>query len=254
MPAVLSLDDLNRTVDRFDVADLPLVITPAADVAVRRSLGSSGLLLLGEVHGVAENPLLIRAVMRELGIEGLALEWEDDLLPVTGHAMAGQPLPDHDSLWQGDGRLTAGHLAVLRDLATATRLELVLFEGAAHAGENGSDRDTIMARRILQSPRDSSGLLVVAGNAHTATKPHDLGVPLGAHLAAVRPGVQQIRIRYGRGARYSNGPRRLPPCAGMTSAREIRLHKDSGDLVLDLPVATEAIVPDDPARWPRPKG
>lgn len=254
MPAVLSLDDLNRTVDRFDVADVPLAITPAAGTAVRRSLSSSGLLLLGEVHGVAENPLLIRAIMRELGIEALALEWEDDLLPVTGHAMAGQPLPDHDSLWQGDGRLTAGHLAVLRDLATATRLELVLFNGPAHAGENSSDRDTAMARRILRAPRDSRGMLVVAGNAHTPTEQHDLGVPLGAHLAAERPGVQEIRIRYGRGACYSNGPRKLPSRDDLPSTWEIRLHEDSGDLVLDLPVATEAIVPDDPARWPRPKG
>jgi hypothetical protein len=254
MPAVLSLDDLNRTVDRFDVADLPLIITVAAGAAVRRSLSSSGLLLLGEVPGVAENPLLIRAVMRQLGIECLALEWADNLLPVIGHAMAGQPLPDHDSLWQGDGRLTAGHLAVLRDLATAAQLELILFDGPEHAGENNSDRYATMARRILRAPRSSHGMLVVAGSARMPAQSRDLGFPLGAYLAAERPGVQEVRIRYGRGACYNNGPRELPPRDDMPAAREVRLHGDGGALLLDLPVATEAVVPDDPARWPRPAG
>ena len=48
---------------------------PSAVGAARQSLDDSGLLLLGEVHGVAENPLLIRALMQAFGLTSLALEW-----------------------------------------------------------------------------------------------------------------------------------------------------------------------------------
>ena len=64
MPCVTSLDALHGAVSEFVVTDLDLVIEPPALAAARRSLDSSGLLLLGEVHGVRENPLLIRALMK----------------------------------------------------------------------------------------------------------------------------------------------------------------------------------------------
>jgi len=54
--------------------ELGLVIEPSALAAARRSLEEPGFLLLGEVHGVRENPLVIRALMRAFGLSGLALE------------------------------------------------------------------------------------------------------------------------------------------------------------------------------------
>jgi hypothetical protein len=46
VPCVASLDALHRSVSEFVVTDLDLVIEPAARAAARRSLDSSGLLLL----------------------------------------------------------------------------------------------------------------------------------------------------------------------------------------------------------------
>ena len=60
MPSVASVDALRRAVTEFGVTDPGLVVEPEAMAAARRSLDSSGLLLLGETHGVRENPLLIR--------------------------------------------------------------------------------------------------------------------------------------------------------------------------------------------------
>jgi hypothetical protein len=37
-------------------------------------------------------------------------------------------------VWGGDGRITAGHLAVLAERAAAGPLDLILFDGAAGAG------------------------------------------------------------------------------------------------------------------------
>jgi hypothetical protein len=81
VPCVASLDAFRQAVAGFEVEDLGLVIEPAALAAAGRSLDSAGLQLLGEMHGVRENPLLIRALMQAFGLTSLALEWPDDLAP-----------------------------------------------------------------------------------------------------------------------------------------------------------------------------
>ena len=48
------------------------------------------LLLVGEVHGVRENPLLIRALMRVFGLKSLALEWPEELAPAVAAFLAGE--------------------------------------------------------------------------------------------------------------------------------------------------------------------
>ena len=73
-----------RAIGEFVVEDLGLVVEPAAPAAAGRSLDSCGLLLLGEMHGVRENPLVIRAVMQAFGLTRLALEWPDELAPWSG--------------------------------------------------------------------------------------------------------------------------------------------------------------------------
>ena len=113
MPSVASLDALHRAIAEFVVIDLDLAIEPRALTATRQSLDSAGLLLLGEVHGVRENPLLIRALMKAFGLTSLALEWPEDLTPMILAFLASGTLADHPWLWGGDGRITAGHLAVL---------------------------------------------------------------------------------------------------------------------------------------------
>jgi hypothetical protein len=134
MPSVASLAEFRRAVAGFPVTDLHLAVEPAARAAAQRSLDQSGLLLLGEIHGVAENPLLIRALLAEFGLRGLALEWPAGLTPTVSRFLAGGPLEDHWMFWPGDGRITAGHLAVLRDRAAAGPLRLTLFDVTIPAG------------------------------------------------------------------------------------------------------------------------
>ena len=81
MPCAASLDAFRQAIAESTVADPGLVIEPAALAAARQSLDSSGLPLLGEVHGVRENPLLIRALMQALELTGLALEWPGGFTP-----------------------------------------------------------------------------------------------------------------------------------------------------------------------------
>lgn len=245
MPSVSTVEELDRAVADFAVTDLDLGIAPSALAAARRSLGESGFLLLGEVHGVWENPLVIRSLMRAFGLSGLALEWHADLAAAVTDFVAGGRLPDHPLLWSGDGRITAGHLAVLRERAAAGLLSLTLFDGTIGAGWTWSQHDEAMAGRILAAPVTAAGTLVVAGNAHTATARTCLGVPLGAHLAGRRPGVREIRISYGGGRFYNNEPRRFRRRAGHWRHRA-RLREQRGGLTLDLPAVREAVVPQRP--------
>src|SRR6266851_990003 len=196
MPALASLAAFAQAVADFPVSDPGLVLEPAARAAAERSARESGFLLLGEVHGVRENPLLIRALLQALGLTGLALEWPAELAPVVRAFLAGEALADHPELWSGDGRITAGHLAVLRERTAAGPLELTLMDATPLVGLGGADwswsqRDEAMAGRILAAPAAGRGALVVAGNAHTPIQPTQLGVPLGAVLAARRPGVRE---------------------------------------------------------------
>jgi hypothetical protein len=232
------------------VAGPELVIEPSALAAARRSLDGAGLLLLGEVHGVRENPLLIRALLQAFGLTSLALEWSDDLAPAIAAFLAGEPLADHESLWSGDGRITAGHLAVLAERAAGGPLELILFDGTADAGSNWSQRDEAMAGRILAATSAGTPTLAVAGSYHTATSPIELGVPMGAWLARQRPGIRAIRISYGSGHFYNAGPRPFHP--SNSPQRQVRLHQQRGELILDLPSAGEAVVPHRPQPWPMP--
>ena len=241
MPSVASLDTLHRAVAEFAVTDLDLVIEPPALSAARQSLDASGLLLLGEVHGVRENPLLVRALMKAFGLTSLALEWPEELTPMIRAFLASGTLADHPWLWGGDGRITAGHLAVLADRAAAGPLELILFDGVIGADWSWSQRDEAMARRILATSPPSARTLVVAGNAHTPTSPIELGVPMGARAAEQRPGTREVQISYGGGSFYNCEPRQF---ARRTDPQgKIRLHQHQDELVLDLPTATEAVVP-----------
>lgn len=85
-------------------------------------------------------------------------------------------------LWSGDGRITAGHLAVLAERAAAGPLEVVLFNGMVGADWDWSDRDKAMAGRLLAAAPAQARTLAVAGNAHPPTGPTQLGVPMGAWL------------------------------------------------------------------------
>jgi hypothetical protein len=130
---------------------------------------------------------------------------------------------------------------VLAERAAAGPLELILFDGAMDAGWSWSQHDEAMAGRVLAAAAPGARTLVVAGNAHTPTVPTGLGVPLGAHLARQRPGVAEIRVRYGGGRFYNCEPRRFGPA--LRPRHNARLRQRGAGLVLDLPVATEAVVP-----------
>ncbi|HTR96090.1 MAG TPA: hypothetical protein VMI73_30520 [Trebonia sp.] len=240
MPGIASLEAFQRGVQEFDIANFQLDIEPAALDAARSSLDESGVLLLGEVHGVRQNALIARELMTALDITGLALEWPAGLASaISGFFEDGQ-VPDHPLLWAGDGRITAGHFAMLWERFAAGRLlALTLFDGVNEVG--WSRREAAMAERILTAQGPAARTLVIAGNAHTALAPTGLGIPLGARLAEQRSGVREVHIKYGNGGYYNLSPQRFK--RQWSLRRRARLHVDGAALVLDLPSPVQARVP-----------
>lgn len=76
MAALTRVVEVREAVEGCMLDPLPLSVEPEGDVAVRGSLNSSGLLLLGECHGVAENALIIRALLERFDFGAIALEWD----------------------------------------------------------------------------------------------------------------------------------------------------------------------------------
>src|SRR5262249_56324564 len=109
--------------------------------------------------------------MEGLGLPSVAREGPDARAPRIGAFVAGERLADHESLWLGDGRITAGHLAVLAERAAAGPLELILFDGAMDAGSSWSARDEAMAGRVLAAAPATTRTLAVARRSHTPTRP-----------------------------------------------------------------------------------
>jgi len=242
VPAVATLEGFEQAVRDADASAVDLVVDPEASAAARRSLEESGLLLLGEVHGAAENPRVIRAVLETFGIGTLGLEWHHELGPVVDAAIAGRPLPEHPSIWSGDGRVTAGHVALLRQV----RPRVVLFDGTWDADDTWSQRDAGMAERLLAAlPEPRQPCLAVAGNYHTRTRQLPIGVPMGRQLARSRPGVREVRIAYGGGAHYNMTPSTFRTDRGDRTGPAL-LRARRGHLELRLPWATEAVVPQRP--------
>ncbi|MEO3792856.1 hypothetical protein ABGB14_21805 [Nonomuraea sp. B10E15] len=232
MPGIDTLEGLLKAVTEFDTDAYELAVdTPALDRA-RRSIDEAGLLLLGEMHGVKENPLIILGLMRALGLTDLALEWPAGLQPQLNAFLSSGTGLDHPLWWIGDGRVTAGHFATFMAIPG---LRVTLFDGGMFTGD-WSQRDASMARGVLEARVEPA--LVVAGHAHTRTSWTDLGLPMGACLASARPSLESVRIDYGTGTFYTIGPRRS---RGYSERAGLRIAE--GELVVGLPEFGEATVP-----------
>ena len=182
-------------IEAFAVHELPMDVDAAAGARLRAKLEAGGPVLVGERHGVEQNPLVAHTLMRRFGLRVLGLEWSTELQPAVDAFLDGGPLAVGRFTDSGDGRITAGHFAVMRALRRDGLLDgVVLFDPSPWPG-SWSERDWGMAVRLLQETRDTPAL-AMAGSLHTRLRRHRHGEPLGAHVARARSGTIEIRLRY----------------------------------------------------------
>jgi len=188
------------------------------------TLAESGLLLVGEPHGLRETPGALHALAVALGTRALAFEWSHEEMeaPLQAFVRNGTfelerlwALPPSAELFCGDGRITAGHFALLRRLREEGRLEQVIaFDRLdPEPVPEWQVRDRELAERLLREWDRRLPLIAVAGAFHARLDGDDGG---GARSGGTRPAAGDARVR-GRprdaaGADRPRAARRDPGC------------------------------------------
>jgi hypothetical protein len=133
-------------------------------------LGRPDLLVVGEPHGAEQTPNVLLTLMRQLGLRGLALEWpEDELAPIGADPARLGELPPEAEALSGDGRVTAGLFALIRELRPEPLLLLDL------RGEHGDDRSSWLLERLLALHDQAVPTLALVGGIH-AFRMHEEGL------------------------------------------------------------------------------
>ena len=249
-----------QAIEATTIQELPTVIDQRIMNRLKDTLRRTGMVLLGEIHGVQENPLIIYTLIKQLGCRGLALEWRGSLKSVvqtfieTGQ-LAYDAIEDNQ-----DGRITAGHFALLRKLHTEGLLDqLILFDldfqqwlVDTHPRNFWNKRDTMMASTILVEKSVNIPLLVVSGNAHTrlsfrdkllmAFQMHNFPKPMGDHIRTRLPATPSIIIKYLSGHYHNMSLKTIQ--ASRTRSTQARLYRHwPNRYIYELPEAHAAIVP-----------
>jgi len=134
-----------------------------------------GSILIGHGHGLraAWEPALVYALAHETGATALAFEWSDDELRALVDGLLESGRLNVDDLWRlpqgaeafcGDGRFTAGHVALLERLVAEHRLaQVILFDRLDWVQP---ERSTEMAVRLAAAWERDHRLIAIVGGAH----------------------------------------------------------------------------------------
>ena len=176
------------------------------------SLNDTKLFLLGEMHGVKENVDIIYSLFKKFGFRQLALEWEPYLKEVADKFVE-TGLIDFDAIQNSpDGRITAGHFALIKKLKDEGLLENLICFDHGSMGLGWDARDGNMAKNILANLSNSDILtLVVAGNLHTKVEQvifkgeSEAHHPMGERVKEKIPNVPSGKIQYLKGKYHNYG-------------------------------------------------
>jgi hypothetical protein len=209
--------------------------------SAQQSLTDSGLLMVGEAHGVRETPAALYALARALGTRTIALEWsheemQDEVESFMRHgafdfARVWSSLPATAEFFGGDGRITAGHFALLGRLKDEASLDEVILFDRLDDGTEAQDplrRDREMADRMLAA-WSGAPALVVAGAFHARL---DVEGSMAHHLAQRSAGLLSMMLQYSSGHCWANG-----------GLHDVSALMPDAPIVLRLGDASPAIVP-----------
>lgn len=223
-----------------------IALDPESLARAAAALARTGLLVVGEPHGVRETPNVLYSLAVELGVRGVAFEWSHEEMDAPVQAFVHGGAFDFDALWSlpstaeffcGDGRIAAGHFALLERLRREGRLDqVVVFDRLDPEQPEDWEtqvrlREPEMAARLLTECDRRRPLLALAGAFHVQLRAAE-GDPMAAYLARSLPGLQPATLDYASGHCWSRG----------------KLHDVSGPMpgapiTFRLGEATPAIVP-----------
>lgn len=236
-----------KAVNSIVIEEIPAIFNEDACNRLVASLEKTKILIVGEMHGVKENTDVIYTLFKKFRFRQLALEWDSGLKAVVEEYLETGEI-DFDAIQESpDGRITAGHFALLKKLKDEGLLEkFICFDGSGEADWDA--RDENMAKNILAGLSDSS-TLVVAGNLHAKVEPltfndaPDEHHPMGERVRAHIPEVPSGKIEYLSGQYHNFGTQDFfeDPEQEKTGPR-FYLAED-GVYTFALPQASVAIIP-----------
>lgn len=238
-----------ETVYSVSIEEITAAFDEQAAQELAESIRNNKLFILGEIHGVKENADVIYTLFKKFGFRQLALEWEPQLKAVAERYLESGEL-DFDAIKDSpDGRITAGHFALLKKLKSEGMLEgLICFDGGS-GGHGWNARDEAMAKNILDNLSDVT-TLVVAGNLHTKTEPitfddePDEQHPMGENVKKEISDVASGRIEYLSGQYHNYGTKEFTNLSDEELPSEARFFKDEDGLyTFELVEAHAATVP-----------
>lgn len=212
----------HRAIEAYDVAASELDADTTRHLRDQLSLGR--ILLVGEPHGVHETPAILYGLIHAIGAKAVGLEWPTEEFGGVARALlAGDP-PDWNALWRrprgvfrrGDGRVTAGHFAVLRRLAAEDQLQqIVLFDAPDTSRERG------MAEQLLRAWDRRLPIIVLVGAKHAVPSEllrrflplvggDDVDATMAGHLASELPGLSIALLEYASGRGWHHGEYCIP--------------------------------------------
>ncbi len=216
--------------------------------ALESALAETKVFLLGEIHGVMENPDIMYTLIKKFGFRNVALEWKPSLKEQVEQFLNGEGLDFESVKNSSDGRITAGHFALLKKLKEEGLLEKVTcFD---QGGSPSWDvRDENMAQNIINELTDTP-TLVAAGNLHTKVEPITFEgeegehYPMGEKVKRSIPHVPSCRIKYLSGTFHNHGTKNFAELTSGAAPKQARFYRDEAGLyIFELPEAHAAVVP-----------
>jgi hypothetical protein len=246
--------DFRQAVEVHDLQEIETDFDESAVNSLRQQLAETQAFILGEMHGVKENPDVIYTLFKKFGFNNIALEWsERELGEVLKEFLVNNNLNFEDIKDSRDGRITAGHFALLKKLKEEDLLgKIILFDQDIDPNirrdTSENERDLAMSQNVL-SGLGEGNTLIIAGNWHTQVNPvtasdDTLKHPMGEHLKSRMPTIPFGNIRYQKGQYHNLGTRDFwtNPDIEPISKPTFRLSED-GKYLYTIPEAHSAIVP-----------
>lgn len=185
---------------------------------------SSDLVLIGEVHGTKQIPVLLSKLVQSIAEQGksisLGLEVLDELSPhfddfidtdCSDHSTSGFLELEWWNPRKQDGRRSRAFL----DLLVNLRILKNRYPGKIHVyfynafSREYSEREALMANNVYEEVQSSKAdvNVVLSGRIHTGTKkglPYDLHTKsMGEHLVSMLPTTKSVLLTYSGGKRWA---------------------------------------------------
>jgi len=241
-----------EAIKNTEIAEIDTEFDEKSMEALVSELSRAKLFLLGEIHGVKENPDILYTIFKKFGFKQLALEWDKKLQAQIAKFLETGELDFETIKESRDGRITAGHFALFKKLRDEGLLgALVCFDDDALllSPESWDARDANMAEKIVANLTDGA-TLVVAGDAHTGVAPINFRDgkgehhPMGERVKEQIPEVPSGRIKILTGRIYNNKIREVGGKPEEGKISKARFYKSpEGIYLFELPKAHPAVVP-----------